>query len=318
MATRRGDGSELSRRKGGSTVLVVGAAGFLGLEITRVFTSHGSRVRGLIRDPAKAKSVRSVGGEPVIGDVLEPRSLATHARGCDLIVHVAANPAEKPGRPDLARQVRVQGTVNLVEAARTCWVPRMVVGSGYWVYADQPDIITEQSRVDPQGESRINYDAELAGLAANAPPQLEVLVVRPGMVYGDGAWFRPVVEAIRHGTYRVIDGGRNHWSFVSLPDTATGFYTVAERGSAGEIYNIVDGTPRPWGEFARFVARRLDRPAPASETFDAAVKTFGRTVAAHLRANRAASSAKLMALGWTPVQREFQEGVTQVLAGMGR
>lgn len=252
----------------------------------------------------------------MLGDVLDVASLLRHANGCELIVHVAANPSKAEDPPERAREVRVQGTVNLVEAARATRVRRLVVGSGYWVYAGQPGVITETSPVDPQGESRINYEAERAGLEANSSG-LEVLVVRPGMVYGDGAWFRPVVEAVRDRTYRVIDGGLNHWSFVSLPDTGSGFLTVAVRGAAGEVYNLVDGHPRPWVEFAAFVAQRLGTPGPASETSEEAAARYGPTVAAHLRANRAASSAKLAALGWVPVYPRFPEGVAAVLDQMG-
>ncbi len=301
-----------------STVLIVGAAGFLGQEITRAFARRGSKVRGLIRDPARAEIVRSAGGEPVVGNVLDIESLTKHAQGCAAIVHVAANPSEVPDPRDLAREVRVRGAGNIIEAARANRVRRVIIGSGYWVYADQPGIITEQSRVDPQGESRDNYDAERAGLEANAPPELEVLVGRPGMVYGDGAWFRPVLEGIRKGTYRVIDGGTNHWSFVSLPDTASAFCTIAEKGTAGEVYNIVDGNPRPWAEFAHFVAETVGAPGPGSMSFEEAVATYGRVVATHLRANRATSAGKLRALGWKPAYARFQEGVAPLLANVRR
>ena len=294
-------------------LLVAGAGGFLGREVVRAFASDGWQVRGLIRSAAYGDRVRSAGGEPVLGDVLDPTTLGAWSEGCDAIVHVAANPSGAERRPDLARAVRVQGTANLVAAARFSRVRRLVVGSGYWVYAGQPGLITEESPVDPQGESRINYDAERVGLAANVPSELEVVVVRPGMVYGDGAWFRPVMEGIGAGTYRVIDGGTNRWSFVSLPDTARGFLAATVRGAAGQVYNLVDGSPAPWAEFVGFLAERLGRHAPASESFASAVERYGPTVAAHLRANRATSASKLMALGWEPEHPDFRRGLEALL-----
>lgn len=297
--------------------LVAGAAGFLGREIVQAFSRRGWEVRGLIRDPSKADRVRSAGGVPVVGDVLDRATLQRHSEGCRVLIHLAANPTMDPDLPELEREVRVQGTVNLVAAARASGARRLVVGSGYWVYADQPGPITEVSAVDPQGESRINFDTERAGLEANAPSHLEVVVVRPGMVYGDGAWFRPVLEAVRARTYRVIDGGRNAWSFVSLPDTAVGFYTVALDGRPGEIYNIVDGNPRPWIDFVSYVAARVGAHRPESESFSEAVAKYGPTVATHLRANRAASVAKLTALGWRPEYPRFEEGIDALLAQMG-
>ena len=155
-------------RNGHGTVLVVGASGFLGLEIVRAFAQHGWEVRGLIRDPAKRGRVRTAGATPIVGDVLEPSSLLAAASGADAIVHVAANPPADRGGTDRSREVRVDGVRHLVEAARSGGVRRLLVGSGYWVYADQPGLITEKSRVDPRGESRVNYDTERAALAAHA------------------------------------------------------------------------------------------------------------------------------------------------------
>ena len=305
-------------RNGYGTVLVVGASGFLGLEIVRAFAQHGWEVRGLIRDPAKRGRVRSAGATPIVGDILEPSSLLAAASGADTIVHVAANPPADRGGTDRSREVRVDGVRHLVAAARSGAVRRLLVGSGYWVYADQPGLITEESQVDPRGESRVNYDTEREALAANRPGELDVLIVRPGMVYGDGAWFRPVVTAIERDAYHVIDEGKNLWSFVSLPDTGTGFFTVATAGRPGEVYNLVDGHPAAWGEFATFVAQRLGHRAPATITFGSAAREYGPEIAYHLAANRATSSAKLQALGWQPKFPEFRSGVSEVLGRRSR
>jgi nucleoside-diphosphate-sugar epimerase len=298
-------------------VLVTGAGGFLGLGIVRAGAARGQEARGLVRDAAKANRVRLVGGRPVIADVLDPDSVRRAVRGCAAIIHVAANPSDGDDDPDLARRVRVEGTHNLAEAARAAHVRRLVVGSGYWVYPGRPGVTSEESPVDPQGEAHINYDAEQAGLSANSPGALEVMVVRPGMVYGDGAWFRPVLDSIRAETYRLIDGGSNFWSFVALPDAGAGFLSVAEAGQSGGTYNLTDDHPARWGDFARFVADRIGRRPPGVLSSDEAVQEYGPVIARHLAANRAASAAKLTALGWRPKYPNFPEGIDALLAEMG-
>lgn len=301
------------RRAAPGRVLVAGASGFLGQAIVRAFTAQGWEVRGLVRDPAKADRVRAAGGVSVTGNVLDAQSLRKAASDCDAIVHVAANPSGTSEGSELPRRVRVEGTLNLIGAAESCRVRRLVVGSGYWVYADQPGPIAEDSELDPQGESRINYDAERAGLGANAVGELEVMVVRPGMVYGNGSWFRAIFDGIRSGTYSVIDGGVNDWSFVSLPDAGNGFFSVVKAGHAGQVYNLVDQHPSSWEEFAGYVAERLQRPPPPSISLEVAEKQFGSVVARHLAANRSASSAKLEAIGWRPIYPRFREGIDAVL-----
>ncbi len=300
------------RSHAGKKVLVVGASGFLGRSVVRGFASAGYEVRGLVRDTAKGARVLEDGGTSVLGDVLDVRSLEVAATDCFGVIHLAANP---PVESDTAR-VRVEGARNIVEAARRRGVRRVVVGSGYWVYRGQPELIDENSPVDPRGESQINYDAEREGMAANSPGELEVLVVRPGMVYGNGSWFRGIAEAILSGKYRLVGEGTNRWSFVDRWDAGAAFRTVLELGSAGEIYNVVDGHPATLRDFADFVATQLGVSPPAAITLEAASGEMGNAVAHHLAADRPTSSGKLSRLGWRARVSSFREGVPDLLREM--
>jgi len=297
-------------------VLVAGAGGFLGTAVVRALAERGTEVVGLVRRPAQRSAVVAAGGTPVLGDVLVPASLGRASAGCGAIVHLASSPVGEPSGTRGAERVRIEGAHNLVRAARAEGVRRLVVGSGYWVYRGGPGVLTESSPLDPRGESRINFEAERAGLAGGASGVLEVLVVRPGMVYGDGSWFRPIRDAVLGGTYRVIEDGANRWSFVALPDAGAAFARLVADGAPGEVYNVSDGRPAPWREFARFVADRLQRPAPGRISLGDAAHEYGAEVAHHLAADRAISPAKLESLGWRPRYASFREGVAALLEEM--
>src|SRR5208282_2881801 len=293
-------------------ILVAGASGFLGLSVVRALSRNGYEVRGLVRDALKGDRVRENGGTPMLGDVLDPRSLQKAVAGCSGVIHLAANP---PAEGDLAR-VRVEGTRNLAEAARRERALRLVVGSGYWVYRGQSETIREDSPVEPRGESQINYDAERAGREANSHGGLEVLVVRPGMVYGDGSWFRGLADSIRAKEYRVVGEGKNRWSFIDRWDAGTAFQAVLESGEAGEVYNAVDGHPAPLREFADLVATELGVPPPPSIALEAAQRELGEAVARHLAADRPTSNDKLRGLGWRPQVARYRERVPSLLREM--
>ena len=295
-------------------VLVTGAGGFLGSAVVRALGRHGAAVRALIRDPAKAREFNGGGAEPVRGDVLDPEAVDRAIAGCRAAVHLAANPSTAPDDPELLRRVRIEGARNLLRAAKARGVPRVVIGSGFWVYAGSADSITERSRLEPVGESRNNFDAEEAARDPAERGAVETLVVRPGMVYGNGAWFASVRQAIEDGSYRVIDGGRNRWSFVDRDDAGEGFVTVVDRGTPGEAYDLVDGAPAPWGEFAAFLAERLGRPPPPSISATDAAMAYGPIVARHLAANRALTGAKLRGLGWSPRYASYRDGIRALLA----
>lgn len=301
----------------GRTVLIAGAAGYLGRAAVAEFAANGWSVRGLVRDEHRASAVRDAGGTAFVADLLDANAVRTAAAGCAAVVHLAANASVSEAAPDAARRVRVEGARNLRAACRAAGVGRFVVGSGYWVYADQEGTFDEDGRLDPRGESAVNFDTERAALETEGPGGPSVMIVRPGMVYGAGSWFAGVLEAIRAGSYATIEGGRNPWSFVSLGDAAAGFRAIAERGTAGAVYNLVDLAPAPWGEFARHVAQRLGVAPPRELSQAEAVREYGEVIAHHLAARRAASSARLRALGWAPRYPTYRPGIDALLRSMG-
>lgn len=298
------------------SVLVVGAGGYLGSAVSRALVEAGWTVRGLVREGSSARRLESMAVRPFVGSVLDPGAVARSIRGCEAVVHLATVSAPGPPGSPTAEQVRVEGCQNLLRAGRENGVARLVVGSGYWVYADQPNTITEESALDPRGESRVNRSTEVVALDPVGHGSMEVLVVRPGMVYGNGSWFRSMVAGILDGTYRVIGDGANPWSFVALDDAGEGFVRVLETGRAGEVYNLVDGRPAAWREFSNYVADRLSRDRPPSVSSEEAEAAYGADIAHHLGARRACSAGKVSGLGWKPRFPEYRSGLDVLLPRM--
>jgi nucleoside-diphosphate-sugar epimerase len=294
-------------------VLVTGAGGFLGRNVVAAFASGPHEVRGLVRSDAQTERVRAAHGHPVRGDVLVPESLATAIEGCDLVVHLAQAGA---GSLELRRQVRVEGVRNVAAAMRSSGVRRLLVGSGYWVYADSPDGITEGSPIAPVSISQVNFETEVVARQFSGRGRLEVVVVRPGMVYGGGSWFEEMVREIRDGRYRYILPGENYLSPVHEEDAGQAFRIIAEQWRPGETYLVVDDRPVPTRRFAEFVAEILQAPSPQGISFADAEREWGADIARLNLASRAASNAKLKTLGWRPGFRTFEDGVPSVLASM--
>ena len=71
-------------------ILVTGASGLLGSNICRVAVEQGRNVRGMVRKPADAEVLESLGIEPVMGDVTDIDSMRRAAAGVDGVVHSAA------------------------------------------------------------------------------------------------------------------------------------------------------------------------------------------------------------------------------------
>ncbi|MGA7923579.1 MAG: NAD-dependent epimerase/dehydratase family protein [Thermoplasmata archaeon] len=291
-------------------VLVAGGAGFLGQSVIRSCTGAQHEVVGLVRHPHQLEAVARVGGIPLLGDLLLPRTLEKAVVGCDVVVHLA-----QPSSGELAemRRVRVEGGRALADAAREAGVPRFVLGSGYWVYRSNPGVITEESPLRPLSLSMVNFEAEELMRARSRSGDFELVVLRPGMVYGAGSWLRSTVEEIRGGAYSYVGDGSNYLSPVALDDTGEAYRIVMENWHPGETYLVADDTPITTRAFAEFVTDYLHAGPPSRLTPDEARVQWGADAAELSSASRRVSNAKLRSLGWIPRYRNCRAGLPPIL-----
>src|ERR1700733_8050190 len=106
--------------------LVTGASGFVGWHVARLLVERGHRVRALVR---ASSSIPELDVEQVTGDLRDATSLERAVKGCGLVFHVAADYrlwSKNPG--DLYRS-NVDGTRNMLSAARAAGVERFVYTS---------------------------------------------------------------------------------------------------------------------------------------------------------------------------------------------
>src|SRR5215467_12883357 len=106
--------------------LVTGASGFLGWHVARVLLERGYSVRALVREGSR---IDGLDVERVTGDLRDPDSLRRAAAGCGLIFHLAADYRLWAKNPEDLYESNVQGTRNLLEAARDARVDRVVYTS---------------------------------------------------------------------------------------------------------------------------------------------------------------------------------------------
>src|SRR5512139_1026227 len=99
-------------------VLLTGATGLLGNAVARQLVSEGRCVRALVRTPDRAREIVPRECELVAGDVTDAASVLAAARGCDVIYHASGLPEQWLRDPREFDRVNVDGTRNLVSAAR--------------------------------------------------------------------------------------------------------------------------------------------------------------------------------------------------------
>ena len=218
--------------------LVTGASGFIGWHVARKLLARGINVRALVR---QAK-VRELEVETVTGDLRDPESLRRAVAGCSVVYHVAADYRLWAKDPTELFRSNVDGTRNLLQAARCAGVERVIYTSTVGcigIPRDKPgDEGVAVSIEEMQGAyKRSKFQAEQVAMEF-ARSGLPVVVVNPTAPVG-GHDFKPtptgkiIVDFLKGALPAFVDTGLN---LVDVEETAQGHVLACERGKIGERY----------------------------------------------------------------------------------
>ncbi len=254
-------------------LLLTGATGFLGRHLAAHFTNAGVRLRALVRPQSDAAFLRQLGVELVLSpDINDHAALAQACRGCHAVVHAAGH-FRMWGNLCRFWQTNVGGTDALLRAARQAGVRRLLLVSSAAVVGRPAAgrIVDETHPCRPQDAyQRTKWEAEQLALAYGRSGPLEVVVVRPGALYGPWgryAFNRLFFEDPLRGWRIMVGGGRRITFPAFAPDVASGIDLALQRGRPGQIYHLSG----PWlthrqvndavSDAAGISRRRLNAPS---------------------------------------------------------
>jgi nucleoside-diphosphate-sugar epimerase len=222
--------------------LVTGATGHVGNVLIRRLLECGQRVRALVRPGKSPLALQNLDVEIVLGDVLDPESLARALAGVDVVYHLAARISIAPGADAETERVNLEGTRNLIAAARQTSIRRLVYASSiYALRIPETNLVDESCPFDPE-HARGTYDRSKAAASLEvqraAASGLEAVLVCPTAVIGPYDF--QVSEAGRGLLYNLPPGVKFYvdgaYDFVDVRDVAEGLILAAEKGRRGETY----------------------------------------------------------------------------------
>ena len=222
------------------SVLVTGASGFLGWHVARILLRKGFRVRALVRSTSKLTELEEA--ERVIGDLRDAGSLERAVAGCELVFHVAADYRLWAKDESEMYRSNVDGTRNILAAARKAGVERIVYTSTVGCIG-MPDgkLGDESTPVSindmPGAYKRSKWLAEEVALDESRKG-LPVVIVNPTAPVGDHdvkptPTGKMVVDFLTRKMPAFIDTGLN---IIDAAETAEGHWLACERGKVGERY----------------------------------------------------------------------------------
>jgi nucleoside-diphosphate-sugar epimerase len=234
------------------TAFVTGGSGFVGGALIERLKREGWDVHALARSEKAAERVRSLGAEPVMGDLDDAASLTSGAEGCEVAFHAAAK-VEDWGDPADYERLNVQGTQNVIDACRAAGVRRLVhVGTEAALMAGQPLVnVDETAPLRPDSPSLYPWSKAKAEQRVRDADGIETVVVRPRFVWGRGdtTLLPAITQMVRSGRFRWIGGGRQLSATTHIDNTVEGLWLAATRAPAGGVYFVTDGEPVVFRDF---------------------------------------------------------------------
>lgn len=224
-------------------ILITGASGHIGNVLVRELLQRGEHLRALVLEGEDTSSLEGLPIERVYGDVLKPETLIPAFEGVQIVYHLAGIISIFPGPNPLMRRVNVEGTRNVLEAARQAGVRRLVYTSSIHAL-ERPPLgvqINEGLRFDPHNPAgeydRTKAEATLAVQQA-VKDGLDAVIVCPTGVIGPEDYRQSELGVLlwtwaRTRVNFLVDG---IFDFVDVRDIARGHILACERGRTGETY----------------------------------------------------------------------------------
>ncbi|WP_321811542.1 NAD-dependent epimerase/dehydratase family protein [Burkholderia sp. BCC1985] len=296
-------------------IAISGANGFVGRAVSLRANAHGNHVIGLVRRPGVCESYVH---ECVIGD----DNFAGVANGfpgldrCDVVIHLAARVhvmRDRVANPLAAfRAVNVEGSLNVARAALRAGARRLVLVSSIKALGEgepgrpwrEDD---EAMPTDPYGMSKL--EAELAIREFGQTQGLEVVVVRPPLVYGPGvgANFLGLMKAVDMAIPLPLASVTARRSLVYVENLADSLLRCAsDPRAAGECFHIADDDALSIVELLRALGDVLGRPTRLFPVPVAALHALGKLTGRHAAVDRLTGSLRLdtahvkRTLDWQP------------------
>ena len=244
-------------------IFITGATGYIGNNLAKRLAAEGHTIYALCRSAEKASLLAHDNIKICDGDITDIKSVRTAMSGCEQVYHLAAYARVWAKDTSQYYLLNVEGTKNVLDAARELGIEKIVVTSTAGV-------------LGPSGDRPVKEDDERIGNILNEYEEtktqseilckdycnkynMHIVIVNPPRVYGPGVESESngVTRLVRFylaGKWKIIPGdGNGTGSYVHVDDVVNGHILAMEKGRSGERY-ILSGVNISYKDFFSLLA----------------------------------------------------------------
>lgn len=295
-------------------ILVTGANGFIGRSLCAEAVARNLVVIGATRTACNvAANVKNI----VVGSVDSNTDWQEALAGCDVVIHLAArvHVMQESSDNPLAefRRLNLVGTEHLARSAASAGVKRFVYVSSIKVNGEETasnDVYCEQDVPDPQDPYGVSkWEAEQVLHRIAKETKLEVVIVRPPLVYGAGVKgnFSQMLSVLVQGLPLPFESIENRRSLVYVENLVDALILCAAHPvAAGQTYLVSDGEDISTPDLLKKLSLAMDKHSHLFSFPVALLKLAGRLVGksdqvARIVGSLQVDSSKIRReLGWVP------------------
>ena len=213
-------------------VFVAGATGVIGQPLLKLLKLAGHDVTGTTRSAGKLSMIEALGARGIVADAFDAQGLrrAVAEAKPDVVIHQltdlpdVSDPAQMAAAREKNSRLRIEGTRNLMAAAKAAGVRRVVAQSIAFVYGPGTKPYREGDPLDSSEAQKMTISGvtALEDAVLNAPG-IDGIVLRYGRLYGPGTWFDKPGSA-----GALTTGAAAQAAVLAVSRGAPGLYNIAE------------------------------------------------------------------------------------------
>lgn len=240
------------------TIFITGATGYIGNKLAKRLADEGHTIHALCRSKEKASLLDHENIKTFEGDIINKTSIIEAMRNCQQVYHLAAYARVWAKDPLTFYRLNVEGTENVLDAARELGINNIVVTSTAGVLGPSKDrpVKEDDERI---GNTLNEYEetktqAEVICREYCNKYSMRVVIVNPPRVYGPGVESESnavtrLIKLYVRGKWRILPGdGKRTGSYVHVDDVVNGHILAMQKGRSGERY-ILSGANVSYIEF---------------------------------------------------------------------
>jgi nucleoside-diphosphate-sugar epimerase len=215
-------------------IFLAGATGVIGKPLVRLLIAGGHQVTGTTRSAAKADALKAAGVTPAVIDIYDAAAVkaAVAAARPDVLIHQltdlpdSADPKAVSASLEANARIRIEGTYNLIVAAKAAGTTRFIAQSIGFLYTGDKRPFAEDSPIKPATDVSARGVHALES-AVTGTPGIDGVVLRYGKLYGPGTWNEKTGDRKPEGSgYVHVDAAAQ--AVVLTLAKGSGIYNIAE------------------------------------------------------------------------------------------